>query len=946
MLENLPAVGSIPSHMFVVDGLAQEGTQDYYHINAGWGGTDNGWYLLTDVLGDPIDGALFDISPEFRPLFETPETETIPPTNCEIRWSFPRHHAAAVQRFRILEGTETMGDTVWTTAVADIPGTDRSHAFASLAPGTHLFAVEASRDGTGWDPTNRSPEKACVVISGSGYLWLANALQRIAVSGGNGSFQIVSDGAWNAGADVPWITVASGSSGTGDGVVTYSVEQNASGLVRTGHVTVTCGALTRTHTVEQLAAPDVGRILHVKPTGDDGADGLTWAMALRTLQAALAAAVPGDEVWLAQGTYKPNDVSGSLARNQWFQLKNGVAVYGGFDGTEHARSARDPSAHPTVLSGDLLGDDQDIDGNGFKDPSTTDDNCYHVLCHNPELAIDSTAVLDGVTVSGGNANATVFPDNCGGGINNIYGSPKIANCILRDNSANWGGAVYSYANSFVTISNSVLVRNSAAYMGGAVHTEYQSSPKISACSFTTNKANNGGAMANFSSSSTITRCTVSGNFAYIDGGGMYNKASSPLIEDSTFSANTADSSGAGLANEYGSCPAVSRCTFSSNAADSAGGGMYNYSSSSPVITACTLNQNSAFSYGGGIYNYSSAPTITACTLNQNSVVFDGGGIYNSSASPVLLNCVLWDNSKNQIYNRSSSSPAVTNCVIQGGYAGGTNILTGDPLLRPLGPYGGPTWTMPPRTGSSAIDTGLAGPGIPTEDQRGFPRDAHPDIGACEFQTLLVSSDLDGPAPIGGHPTFTAFTDLDGASFQWFAGASGDPTQPLSGQTNAAFTTAPLDLGADFWVGLTSAITNLASVTQAVSVRGTYPEWVAFHGLAGSGAEPGASPAGDGIANLIKFASGLNPHTLCAAADYSSLSMNGASNNLSFIWIQSKTPTDIACAFRQSTDLRTWSPAAFAPTLVESNIACDAWEITAPIDTNRFFLDVEITRVVP
>ena len=64
-----------------------------------------------------------------------------------------------------------------------------------------------------------------------------------------------------------------------------------------------------------------------------------WATAFTDLQLALAAASSGDEIWVATGTYKP---TATADRTISFAMKNGVGVYGGFDGTETMRSERDP----------------------------------------------------------------------------------------------------------------------------------------------------------------------------------------------------------------------------------------------------------------------------------------------------------------------------------------------------------------------------------------------------------------------------------------------------------------------------------------------------------------------------------------------------------------------------------------------------------------------------
>ena len=70
--------------------------------------------------------------------------------------------------------------------------------------------------------------------------------------------------AWNAGSNVDWITITSGSSGSGDGTVDYSVEQNVGPAPeRTGTATIA----GKTFTVTQ-GAKGCNYGLAVKPDGD------------------------------------------------------------------------------------------------------------------------------------------------------------------------------------------------------------------------------------------------------------------------------------------------------------------------------------------------------------------------------------------------------------------------------------------------------------------------------------------------------------------------------------------------------------------------------------------------------------------------------------------------------------------------------------------------------
>ena len=437
-----------------------------------------------------------------------------------------------------------------------------------------------------------------------------------------------------------------------------------------------------------------GGILYVKPGSIGNCS--SWSDACE-LQTAIYNAVSGDQIWVAAGTYKPTT---SNDRTKTFQLLTGVAIYGGFPASGGAWTDRDWVANLTTLSGDIAVQ------------ADKSDNSYHVVSGN---GVDGTAILDGFTITLGNANGSA-PDNNGGGLYNAGSSPTLRNLTFSSNSAIYGGGILNSGNSspvfdHVTVSsnnadhgagiyddassptlNNVTFSNNTARINGGGMYNLNSSPTLTEVSFSGNKAegtnqSTGGGMYNSGSSPNLTNVTFSGNTAYLfgdnGGGGMYNFESNPTLMYVTFSGNSA-SKGAGMSNKASS-PTLLGGTFLDNSAYIEGGGMYNALGSAPSLTGVLFSGNRVYGYtsssGGGMFNSNSNPTLTDVTFANNLARMDtsqnycnGGGMFNDSSNPILTDVDFTNNSAGRgggLYN-SGSSPILTNISFTGNSSTGTN----------------------------------------------------------------------------------------------------------------------------------------------------------------------------------------------------------------------------------------------------------------------------------
>jgi predicted outer membrane repeat protein len=211
-----------------------------------------------------------------------------------------------------------------------------------------------------------------------------------------------------------------------------------------------------------------------------------------TIQSAIDAAVDGDEVVVADGTY--TDVGNrdlDFGNNLPFGQTRAITV----------RSANGPA--------NCIIDCQGL-GRAFNFDNFEDDS----------------SVVEGFTIKNGSADY-------GGGIECYFASPKISNCIITGNSADYdGGGIDCYYSSPVIV-NCVIAGNTAGNDGAGIES-WEGTPAITNCLIQGNAAAAyGGAVDCYNSSPTIANCTIVDNSGLSDSGGIYAPyaGSSPTIID-------------------------------------------------------------------------------------------------------------------------------------------------------------------------------------------------------------------------------------------------------------------------------------------------------------------------------------------------------------------------------------------------------------------------------
>ena len=310
-----------------------------------------------------------------------------------------------------------------------------------------------------------------------------------------------------------------------------------------------------------LSAVQAQTIHYVKWDATGLNNGSTWSDAYISLQTALDAASEGDQIWVARGTYTPDqapDPASTDVREKTFVLKKNVKIFGGFQGVEPPESGlrnRHFITHETTLSGQLSGTD----------------NAYHVVVAVGDLA---GAELDGFTITKGRAdgsghtevNSLRIDHNAGGGLY-IRGSGMLFRYLdIYENLASSGAGIYNDGSEF-SLYYSRVRANQVTGNGGGIY-NYNASPKF-------------------------INCHITNNLATQRGGGIYSIYSGiPEFVNTIIYFNSA-AEGGGLAAK-GSNPTLINVTVADNGAFGTGGrAFYLEDSAKPVVTNSILHSNGA-----------------------------------------------------------------------------------------------------------------------------------------------------------------------------------------------------------------------------------------------------------------------------------------------------------------------------------------------------------------
>ena len=277
-------------------------------------------------------------------------------------------------------------------------------------------------------------------------------------------------------------------------------------------------------------------VIRVLPDADaaNSLVGESWENSTN-LQRALTLANDGDEIWVASGTYYPDEGQGQTDGNTSasFSVVSKIAILGKFDGSESTPEERDiAGTPPSILSGDISQDDLQSPKAFPLAAAIVGENCNSVIT---TVFEGGELLLSDLTVVGGDARRfQVGMSNLNGGAIRCENSTlELLRCELLGNRARTAGALYTN-NGILTVSGCLIAGNTSRGDGGAAAFS-NSMVIIGESIFNSNTAGgDGGAIeATLATQLSFSNCTIGKNACGFRGGALYS-----LFESSVSFGNT------------------------------------------------------------------------------------------------------------------------------------------------------------------------------------------------------------------------------------------------------------------------------------------------------------------------------------------------------------------------------------------------------------------------
>lgn len=344
--------------------------------------------------------------------------------------------------------------------------------------------------------------------------------------------------------------------------------------------------------------------------------GATWTTAFKYLRDALEQTSAGDQIYLAKGTYYPDDgKTGEFGnREMTFELK-GQKLFGGYAGSGSNPGLRNPSTNVTILSGAIWGG-----------ANAGDFFSLHIA------VVEKDTTLDGLILEDGHAN---------GGHSWTY--PRIT-------AYDRGGACYVEAGNVLTLNNCIFRDNRALQEGGAIMIEEGRGKVIATnCTFERNEVlrvynivsgNSGGG-------------AIKGNVEAIN----CKFTSNVVTAVHPFEGTKSAAHGGAISGNV----KATGCVFTGNQVDALTGGEVEPTADGGAVygnftgTNCVFTGNQAYATGGP--GVSSGGALSGAVINAFNCSFveneagigipedkdwvrgGGGAVHTEGAESQLVNCV-------------------------------------------------------------------------------------------------------------------------------------------------------------------------------------------------------------------------------------------------------------------------------------------------------------------